>query len=277
VDESSERWCPYPGFAGFYEVSDLGRVYSLPRATTPGGIRDPYIGVWGYRTVNLSKYGKIYYRRVGRMVLETWVGPPGPGEEACHGPGGPLDDSLPNLCWDSKAKNHGPDRDRDGTSNRGENCGAAKLTWEIVAECRVRVRSEQNPGGETQHALAVEFGVTQPVMSRAIRGITWADAPGAIPVKPVVWVTLTAEIVLECRRRVRSEDNPGGETQIALAREFGVYYGALNRAVRGLAWGHLTEGIPDRGVDGRSLISTPEMRERRREYGRKGAEARWGA
>jgi NUMOD4 motif len=274
VDNITERWKPYPGFAGFYEVSDLGNVYSLPRATTSGGIREAYVNVWGYRTVNLSKYGRIYYRRVGRMVLETWVSQCPPGCEACHGPGGPLDDSLHNLCWGSKASNHGPDRLRDGTTNRGENCATAKLTSVIVAECRRRVRSEANPGGETQLALATEFGVTQPVMSRAIRGITWADAPGTIPAKPVIWTSLTEEIVLECRRRVRSEANPDGETQIALSREFGVYYGALNRAIRGLTWGHLTEGILE--TDGRVLPVTPELRERRQEFGRKGAEARWG-
>jgi hypothetical protein len=82
---------------------------------------------------------------------------------------------------------------------------------------------------------------------------------------------LTDEIVLECRRRYAA-----GETQMALAAEFGVTSGAMNRAIKGYTWAHLTEGIPDPEVDGRSLISTPEMRERRREYGRRGAEVRWG-
>jgi hypothetical protein len=264
VDKSNERWRPYPGFAGFYEVSDQGNVYSLARATTPGGLLKPYINRWGYRTVNLSKYGRTYYRRVGRMVLETWISECPPGQEACHGPRGPLDDSLPNLSWGTKAKNHGPDRVRDGTSNRGENCAAAKLTAEIVLECRQRYAA-----GETQRALAAEFSVTQPVLSRAIRGITWADL--TLEAKPVTWTGLTEEIVLECRRRYAA-----GESQSALAAEFGIYYGAMNRAIRGVTWGHLTEGIPDPEVDGRSLISTPDMRERRREYGRKGARARWG-
>ena len=69
----TERWRPYPGFAGFYEVSDLGNVFSLPRTTTPGGLLDPHVSGYGYRIATLSKYGRTYYRRVGRMVLETWV------------------------------------------------------------------------------------------------------------------------------------------------------------------------------------------------------------
>jgi hypothetical protein len=241
-------------------------VYSLPRTTTPGGLLKPHIGIWGYRTVGLSKYGLTRYRRVGRMVLETWVSPCPPGCEACHGPGGPLDDSLLNLCWGTKAKNHGPDRVRDGTSNRGERCAAAKLTAEIVGECRRRYAA-----GETQTALAAEFGVDQAAMSRAIRGLTWTDQPGAVESKPVTRNELTEAIVLECRRRYAA-----GEPQTVLAAEFGIYYGAMNRAIRGLTWSHLTEDIPDPDVDGRSLISTPEMRAARREYGRKGAKARWG-
>lgn len=82
--------------------------------------------------------------------------------------------------------------------------------------------------------------------------------------------TLTEAIVLECRRRYAA-----GETQSALAAEFGVSSGAMSSAIRGRTWSHLTEGIPDPDVDGRSLISTPGMRERRREYGRRGAEKRW--
>jgi hypothetical protein len=162
---------------------------SLPRATTGGKLLKAQIGKKGYRQVGLSKYGKVTIKRIGRMVLETFVGPCPPGHEAF-------------------SKNQGEDRLRDGTSNQGERCAAVRLT----------------------------------------------DA-----------------IVLECRRRYAT-----GETQTALAAEFAVSSGAMNRAIKGYTWKHLTEGIPDPEVDGRSLISTPEMRERRREYGRKGAKARWG-
>lgn len=208
MDNPSERWLPYPGYAGFYEVSDQGNVMSLPRATTSGKLLKAQISKKGYRQVGLSKYGKVTVKRVARMVLETFDKPCPPGHEACHGPGGRLDDRLVNLCWGTLSKNQGEDRERDGTDNGGERSATASLTDEIV---------------------------------------------------------------LECRRRYAA-----GETQTALAAEFGVTSGAMNRAIKGYTWKHLTEDIPDPEVDGRSLISTPEMRERRREYGRKGAEARWG-
>ena len=208
MNESSERWLPYPGYAGFYEVSDQGNVMSLARATTSGKLLKPQIGSKGYRQVGLSKYGKVEIKRVSNMVLETFVGPCPPGMQACHGPAGKAYDGLGNLCWGSAEKNQGEDRVRDGTSNRGERSARASLTEAIVLECRRR------------YAL--------------------------------------------------------GETQTALAAEYGVSSGAMSSAINGRTWAHLTEGIPDPEVDGRSLISTPEMRERRREYGRKGAKARWG-
>lgn len=265
----AERWRPYPNFAGFYEVSDLGNVFSLPRTTTPGGLLDPHVSGYGYRIATLSKYGRTYYRRVGRMVLETWVSPCPPGKEACHGPAGSLVDRLANLYWGTKEQNYGPDRVRDGTSNRGERCATAKLTAEIVIACRRRYAA-----GETQSALAVEFSVSQSALSLAIRGKRWAHldeppVPGIV-VQPrsAKW---TEEIVLECRRRYAA-----GETQAALAAELGVDYGAMNRAIRGRTWSHLTEGLPDPEDDGRHRPLTPEMRENRQEYGRKGARSRWG-
>jgi len=168
MTDHTERWLPYPGYAGFYEVSDLGNVRSLARTTTRGKILKPRISPRGYRLVVLSKYGQHAERRVARMVLETFIGPCPPGQEACHGPGGSLDDSLPNLCWGTKSKNHGEDRVRDGTSNQGERCASAKLTAAIVIECRRRYAA-----GETQRALAAEFGVDQSSISDAIRGETW--------------------------------------------------------------------------------------------------------
>lgn len=182
---------------------------SLPRATTRGKLLKPQISSKGYRQVGLSKYGKVKIHRIGRLVLEAHVSLCLPGHEACHGPGGQLDDRKINLYWGTPARNQ-QDRIRDETSNQGERSATAKLTEAIVLECRRRYA-----GGL-------------------------------------------------------------GESQTALAAEFGVSSGAMNRAIKGLTWAHLTEGIPDPEIDGRSLISTPKMRAQRREYGRKGAEARWG-
>lgn len=95
-----ERWLPVPGYAGFYEVSDTGRVYSLARVATPGGLLTARVNSRGYRMVSLVKYGRVRTVLVGRLVLEAFAGP-ACGRRARHGPKGPGNDSLANLSWGS--------------------------------------------------------------------------------------------------------------------------------------------------------------------------------
>jgi hypothetical protein len=54
----------------------------------------------------------------------------------------------------------------------GESHHSAKLTDAIVVECRHR-----HTAGESQRALAREFGVSATVMNQAIRGKTWQHVP----------------------------------------------------------------------------------------------------
>lgn len=93
-----ERWLPVPGYAGFYEVSDLGSVFSLARAATAGGPVAVQLNSKGYHVVTLSKYGRRRTVPVGRMVLLAFRGPAN-GRRARHGAKGKADDSLANLEW----------------------------------------------------------------------------------------------------------------------------------------------------------------------------------
>ena len=100
MSPEEERWLPVPGYAGFYEASSTGNVFSLARAATAGGTLIPQLNSAGYRVVRLSRYGRVATTLVGRIVLLTFRGPPPrPGSRARHGPGGRQDDSLANLHW----------------------------------------------------------------------------------------------------------------------------------------------------------------------------------
>lgn len=52
---------------------------------------------------------------------------------------------------------------------RGERNGASRLTNAQVIE----IRHRWGEGGTTQTALAIEYGVTQPLLSRIVRGVAW--------------------------------------------------------------------------------------------------------
>jgi hypothetical protein len=99
VAADEERWLPARGWAGWYEASDAGNIFSLPRAGTPGGPLDPQLNSAGYRQVALSRYGRVTRILVSHLVLTTFREPRPPGKRARHGPGGKTDDSLPNLHW----------------------------------------------------------------------------------------------------------------------------------------------------------------------------------
>ena len=119
-------------------------------------------------------------KQVHRLVLEAFVGPcPSPRHEPCHGPNGKLDNRVSELRWGTPEENNGPDKVRDGKSNRGERCGSAILTAAAVIECRRRYAA-----GEMQAALAVEFGVNSGSLSSAITGKNWGWLAGAVPSDP---------------------------------------------------------------------------------------------
>ncbi|MBF6254453.1 HNH endonuclease [Nocardia farcinica] len=109
---SEEQWRPIAGYEDLYEVSNQGRVRSLywptPRVLKPG------VTSAGYLLVALHKDGRQTSFHVHRLVLETFAGPPPVGTECCHGPGGPTDNRLTNLRWDTSTENN-LDQVRDGT------------------------------------------------------------------------------------------------------------------------------------------------------------------
>lgn len=119
-----ERWLPVGGWEGFYAVSDAGRVKSLPRTVRgPGGhprrvkerILKASVDENGRCHVALARDGDTRTYRVHRLVLMAFIGPPDPGEEACHNDGSPSNNALSNLRWDSHAGNMA-DKNLHGTS-----------------------------------------------------------------------------------------------------------------------------------------------------------------
>lgn len=107
----AENWKPIAGYEDAYEVSDLGRVRSLPREVMSGCgvrktrpmIRRTFLGDKGEARLFLSIEGrrKVFY--VSALVLEAFVGPRPEGMEARHRNGDMRDDALANLWWGPQA------------------------------------------------------------------------------------------------------------------------------------------------------------------------------
>lgn len=171
TDPATERWLPVPGYEGFYEVSDLGRVRSLPHETASGlrggRMLKPFRDKDGYLRVGININGAKLQRPIHQLVLLAFVGSMPPGQQTRHGPGGKLDNRLTNLCYGTSAQNKA-DQDRDGTMPRGASHGNARLTEQTAREIRRRYEL-----GESQDALARAYGVSQTCVSVLVRRKFW--------------------------------------------------------------------------------------------------------
>jgi NUMOD4 motif len=169
-----ECWLPVPGYEGLYEVSDLGRVWSVRRwcdASQPGlrrqcggkflsqGLRN------GYPSVVLFQDGQRKPWNVHVLVAAAFIGPCPPGQEVRHGPAGKLDPSLPNICYGTRSQNH-LDKRRDGTSRCGEENNKAVLTRQDVIDIRSR-------STESTAVLARAYGVNWSTVDRVRKRQTW--------------------------------------------------------------------------------------------------------
>jgi len=92
---ATERWAWVTGHEGLYRISNRGEVWSLPRATTRGGIlKHAVTKANGYHWVNPSKDGEQRPCEVHKIVMEAFVGPCPEGQEVRH-----LDGNPGNNCW----------------------------------------------------------------------------------------------------------------------------------------------------------------------------------
>ncbi len=99
-----EVWRPVPGYEGLYEVSDQGRVRSLPRERTAGRILKPNRSNTGYLTVNLYKGGD-HTVTVHSLVAAAFIGTRPAGMQVRHLNGDRLDPRRVNLAYGTATQN----------------------------------------------------------------------------------------------------------------------------------------------------------------------------
>jgi len=160
---SVTEWRPVAGFA--YAVSDGGDVYSFAsrRLLKPFPHRD------GHLFVDLCNgKGKARRRFVHALVLETFVGPAGIGQQARHLDGRPSNNDVTNLRWGTAVENQ-RDRVRHGTSNKGRRYRA------ILSEEQVRTIKRRLLDGETCAQIAPDYPVGVTAIHSIRRGENWTN------------------------------------------------------------------------------------------------------
>ena len=139
-----EIWKDIPGYEREYQVSDAGRVRSLPRLRVqkskagnlhehkcPGKTLKPRAKECGHLQVQLRGRNRL----VHQLVMLAFVGPCPEGMEVCHNDSDPSNNRLANLRYDTRHSRQ-------------------KLSVDDVRDIRTRLSN-----GESVSALAKEYSV----------------------------------------------------------------------------------------------------------------------
>jgi hypothetical protein len=169
---STEYWQPVKGYEGLYEVSNQGRVKSLPGkqrsrwgwVEKAGYVRKISLGLRGYPVVDLKHAGRRKTFTVHTLVLTAFVGPKPKGHECRHLNGDRTDSRLVNLAWGTPSENT-DDKRRHGTLIQGEKHGAS-----VLSEKDVRLIRRMN---DTQANIAKKFNVSQSLISMIKSHTRW--------------------------------------------------------------------------------------------------------
>jgi hypothetical protein len=149
-----ENWLPIEGYEGLYEVSNQGRVRSLPRPCTPGGIIATSIKDGGRPQVSLYKHNKRRHKLVSVLVAEAFIGPRN-GRMVLHWDDTPTNNTPGNLRYGGR-KDNLDDAIRNGRIRRGARHGMAKLSPKDVVEIRKLLLTKM-----PQSKIAEIYGVTR--------------------------------------------------------------------------------------------------------------------
>jgi len=163
-----EKWRQIPGYEGWYDVSNLGRVMRMKKVnnTFAGRIIKPYVN-FGYNIVALHKNGNVKNNRVHRLVMAAFVGPCPKDIQVNHIDGDKSNNCLENLEYATQSENTTHAYALGLQSQQGEKNNSSKLTEEDVHEIRKLF------GEETQKEIAFMFGVSKAAINNIAVGKTW--------------------------------------------------------------------------------------------------------
>lgn len=100
-----EEWRPVPGYERTYEVSSLGRVKSLPRRGTRGGVLKASPTHDGYLQLTLVQDGARRQWKIHHLVVAAFLGPRPDGHQIRHLDGNGRNNSASNLRYGTGSEN----------------------------------------------------------------------------------------------------------------------------------------------------------------------------
>lgn len=176
-----EEWRSIAGYEGLYEVSNCGRVKSLPRWRANGNC-GPIIlkdaDKKGYRVVCIrTAQGAASMKHVHRLVAAAFCEQERPEQtQVNHRNGVRSDNRACNLEWCTVSENHFHASKVLGTKSRPPlSLGELPRRHVLQVEDVRRIRAAVAAGTHYQRELAKEYGVHESTIFNVVHGKTWSQ------------------------------------------------------------------------------------------------------
>lgn len=173
METLAEQWRPVVGHEGNFEVSNAGRVKTLPHEVRhwcgrmipkPGGILKQSTHSGGYQVVALRD-GKKHY--VHKLVMAAFVGEAN-GRDVNHIDGDKTNNRLDNLEYCDRLHNVRHAIATGLQDNSGENNGGNRYSTEQILAAHAAVRR-----GATHREAAALTGVGEGTVEQVCKGKRW--------------------------------------------------------------------------------------------------------
>ena len=174
-----EEWKDIPGYEGYYQVSNKGRLRSLKRVvkksdgktqTVPERYMKPKPDKKGYSIVGVSKNANKKYLKLHRVVAQSFIPNTHNKPQVNHLDGNKQNNKVENLEWSTQKENN-IHALREGLRipQKGEEHSQAKLTAKEV----ILIRDIHEKGGRTQQCIADEFNVSRRLIGMIVKREVW--------------------------------------------------------------------------------------------------------
>jgi len=174
MENQEEIWKDIDGYEGLYQVSNIGRVRSLPRTVPDGGrrkgmimkphISNNYIHIGLYDRASKKNKSQI----VHRLIAKTFIPNPLNKPQVNHINGIKHDNRVENLEWVTNAENMQHAFKTGLINNNGELGTKSKLTNNQVLKIR-----EMASNGMKKCKIAIEFGVHEATIGQIVNRVIW--------------------------------------------------------------------------------------------------------
>lgn len=166
-----EVWRPVKGFEGRYEVSNLGRVKTIPhyvnhtngKRLVKERLRPLQKHNQGYLSVGLSSLSRL----VHRLVAQAFIANPKKLKFVNHKDGNKHNNCVENLEWCTRQENENHAFSTGLKNSTGSNNAMSKLDEKKVYEIKYKSH------GKSTKFLSEKYNVHMATIQRIIKGTIW--------------------------------------------------------------------------------------------------------